>query len=196
MVATGRVPILWLHGPDAVGKTNVAWEIFTRLADAEVPAAYLDTDNLGFCSPSFADEARLIELNLASMWPNFLAAGARCMVVAGFLVTVEQRRRFEAAIPDGELTLCRLQARPETLASRILRRGQIDGLGTDGAVSTLSLEGLTYLSERAAAFGAKLGADDIADFAVDTDDLSVPALARAVLEHAHGWPGAFCTLPG
>lgn len=193
-VPTATVPLLWLHGPDAVGKTTVAWEIFGHLTQAGFPAAYLDTDYLGFCAPSFPDDSRLIELNLGSMWPNFRAAGARCLVVAGFLVTVEQRRRFEAAILGGRLTLCRLKARPETLASRMLRRGQSDGLGTDGAVSGLSLEGLTYLSERAAAFSAKLEAEDIADFAVDTDDLSVPAVARAVLERSHGWPGALHTV--
>jgi hypothetical protein len=189
-VATGRTPILWLHGSDAVGKTSVAWEIFTLLTEAGVAAAYVDTDNLGFCVPTFADEARLVELNLASMWPNFLAAGARCLVVAGFLASIDHRRRFEAAIPAGELTLCRLRARPETLATRMLRRGQTDGLGTDGAVTGLSIEGLTYLGERAATFGAKLDAEDIADFAVDTDDLSVPTLARVVLERANGWPAA------
>ena len=194
-VAIARVPILWLHGPDSVGKTNVAWEIYTLLTDEGIAAAYVDTDNLGFCSPSFLDDAHLIERNLASMWPNFLAAGARCLVVAGFLVTAEDRRRFEAAIPGGELTLCRLRARPQTLASRILRRGQIDGLGTDGAVSGLSTEGLTYQSERAAALGARLDADDIADFAVDTDDLSVPTIARTVLERAEGWPNGVANVP-
>lgn len=155
-----------------------------------MPVAYVDTDNLGFCSPSFADEARLVELNLASMWPNFQAAGARCLVVAGYLATLEHRRRFESAIPGGELTLCRLRARPETLAARILRRAQIDGLGTDGAVSGLTVEGPAFLSERAATFGARLDAESIADFVVDTDDLSVTALAGAVLDRAQGWPGA------
>ena len=44
------VPVLWLYGADAVGKTTVAWEIYSVLTDGGVPAAYVDTDYLGFCS--------------------------------------------------------------------------------------------------------------------------------------------------
>jgi adenylylsulfate kinase len=188
-VTISRVPILWLHGADAVGKSTVAWEIYDVLREAGSPIAYLDTDNLGFCTPAFDDSSRLVELNIASMWPNFEAAGARCLVVAGIIVTLEQRRRFEASIPDGELTLCRLRAKPETLAARILRRGQIEGAGTDGAVSALTLQTLTEYGERAVGFAARLDADDIADFAVDTDDVAVPSIAKSVLDRAGGWPG-------
>lgn len=182
------VPILWLHGPDAVGKSTVAWEIYQVITSDGAGATYVDSDYLGFCTPAPDDPAPLVESNLASIWPNFQAAGARRLVVAGIIVTVEDRRRFEAEIPGGELTLCRLRARPTTLASRILRRGQIEGAGTDGAVSGMTMQGLAEYADRAASFAAKLDADDIADFSVDTDELAVPAVARQALERANGWP--------
>lgn len=189
-MVTSRVPILWLHGADAVGKTTVAWEIYNLVREAGTPIAYLDTDNLGFCTPTFDDSSRLVELNLTSVWPNFEAAGARCLVVAGIIVTRDERRRFQAAIPGGELTLCRLRATSEALVARIVRRGQIDGVGTNGAVSGLTRRGLTEYGERAVGFAAKLDADDIADFTVDTDDVAVPRIATAIVERASGWPGA------
>lgn len=153
-----------------------------------VGAAYVDSDYLGFCTPSPDDQATLVEANLAAMWPTFRSAGARCLVVSGFLVTVEERQRFEAAIPAGELTLCRLRARPTTLVSRIMRRGDIEVVGTDDAVSGLTLQGLSEQANRAAGFAANLDADGMADFSVDTDDVAVPEVARQVLQRANQWP--------
>ena len=99
------VPILWLYGADAVGKSTVAWEIYDHLASQGVPAAYVDTDYLGFCSPLPSDEpSELVAANLRSMWTNFAAAGARCLIVSGIVVTPEQRQTFEQAIEGGVLT--------------------------------------------------------------------------------------------
>lgn len=116
-------------------------------------------DSANFRTPTFDDPSRLVELNLASMWPNLRAAGARCPVVAGIIVNREQRDRFQAAIPGGELTLCRLRAEPETLTARILRRGQIEGEGTGGAVSALTFQELKEYGEGAADFAARLDAN-------------------------------------
>ena len=184
-----RVPVLWLYGADAVGKSTVAWEVYTRLTDDGVGAAYVDTDYLGFCSPLPDDDpASLVAANLRAMWPNFAAAGARCLVVSGVLVTADQRALFADAIPGTELTLCRLRASAETLAERILRRGRIEGADSDGAASGLTLDGLREYGQRAGRFAALLDADDFADFTVDTDQVPVPEVARRVLERIPGWP--------
>jgi hypothetical protein len=183
-------PVLWLYGADAVGKSTVAWEIYCRLTSKGVPAAYLDTDYLGFCSPiPYDDPSPLVAANLTSMWPNFQAAGASCLIVSGIMVTAEQRQRFESAIPGTRLTLCRLRARSETLTERIVRRGRAEGVGTDGAVTGFTLDGLHEYAKRAGTFAALLDTQDIADFAVDTDDRSVPEIAQSVLSRAGSWPG-------
>ena len=76
------VPVLWLYGADAVGKTTVAWSIYERLTGEGVPMAFVDTDYLGFCQPGFEDgPARLVELNLGAMWANFRQAGARALAI-------------------------------------------------------------------------------------------------------------------
>ena len=65
------LPILWLYGADAVGKSTVAWEIYDSLTSRGVGAAYVDTDYLGFCTPSpYDDPSPLVAANLASMWPK------------------------------------------------------------------------------------------------------------------------------
>jgi hypothetical protein len=183
-------PVLWLYGADAVGKSTVAWEIYSSVTSKGVRAAYLDTDYLGFCSPiPYDDPSPLVAANLTSMWPNFQAAGASCLIVSGIMVTAEQRQRFESAIPDARLTLCRLRARSETLTERILRRGRAEGVETDGAVTGFTLDGLQEYAKRAGTFAELLDAQDIADFAVDTDNRSVPEIAQTVLAEAGSWPG-------
>jgi hypothetical protein len=179
-----------LYGADAVGKTTVAWEIYSTLAARGVPSAYVDTDYLRFCSTTPDDDASsLVAANLRSMWPNFAAAGASCLVVSGVVVTHEERRRFADAIPGTVLTLCRLRASADTLAARILRRGRIEGAESDGAVSELTIDGLREYGERAGRFASLLDSRAFADLTVDTDDVPVPEVARRVLARVDGWPG-------
>src|SRR5215471_3813961 len=80
-----RIPVLWLCGPSGVGKTTVAWEIYTALAGAGTPAGYVDIDQLGICFPEPAGDRgrhRLQARNLNAVVGAFRAAGARCVVVS------------------------------------------------------------------------------------------------------------------
>lgn len=185
----GVVAVLWLTGADAVGKSTVAWEVYDSLTTRGVAAAYVDTDYLGFCSPSpYDDPSPLVAANLTAMWPNFRAAGATCLVVSGVMVTREQRRLFDAAIPGTALTVCLLRASADSLAERILRRGRAEGAGTDGAASGLTLDGLAEYGRRAAEFAALLDTQGVEDFRVDTDNTPVPDVAEAVLRQLPEWP--------
>lgn len=186
------VPILWLYGADAVGKSTVAWEIYTSLTSSGIGAAYVDTDYLGFCTPLPQDDpAPLVAANLAAIWPNFEAAGAQCLVVAGVVVSTEQRKRYEAAIPGADLTLCLLRAHPETLAERIIRRGRAEGADSDGAATGLTLEHLREYGASAGRFAGLLDSQGIEDVAVDTDGVTVPDVAKAVLAAVGDWPTAW-----
>ncbi|MFN8511865.1 MAG: hypothetical protein U0841_04605 [Chloroflexia bacterium] len=62
---------------------------------------------------------------MAALWPNFLAAGARAMIVSGIPGTADGVRQFTAAaVPDASVTIIRLRATPETLRERIFLRGR------------------------------------------------------------------------
>lgn len=76
---TNTVPVLWLCGPPAVGKSTVGYENFTRVLGDGVPAAYIDLAQIGFCRPAPDDDPdhhRLKAHHLARVWARFRAAGA------------------------------------------------------------------------------------------------------------------------
>jgi hypothetical protein len=181
------VPILWFYGADAVGKSATGWEAYRRLQDQGVGVAYVDTDYLDFCTPQFEDRARLVELNLAATWPNFAAAGARCLVVSGILVSAEHRARYERTVPDGKMTVCRLHARPETIRSRILGRARAEAESRGEELSDAVVQGLHEYADRSVSFSERLAAEDISDLVLDTDRATPASLADAALRH-DGWP--------
>jgi len=169
------VPFLWLCGPSGVGKSTVAWEIFSQLSRAGIKTAYLDADQLGLCYPAPAhdpDNHQVKARNLAAVWPTFQAARVQCLVFSGGVVTPHLVRAYADQVPGTTLTLCRLHASPDTLRERYLRRGY-----------------RTDLVDRSLDEADALDRDNFADLRVDTDGLSVPQVARLVLEQAGGWPG-------
>ncbi|WP_416529803.1 hypothetical protein [Streptomyces coelicoflavus] len=44
-------PVLWLCGPPGVGKTTVAWELYSRLGRDGIGGAFVDVDQVGICYP-------------------------------------------------------------------------------------------------------------------------------------------------
>ena len=114
MVARSRV--VWFYGADAVGKSVVGWEAYRQLIARGVPAAYVDTDYLGFCDPRPADPAQLVAANLAAIWANYARHGIRYLVVSGILVTAEDQQTFAAALGNCTLMTVLLHARPDRSA--------------------------------------------------------------------------------
>ena len=190
--ANSAIPFLWICGPSGVGKSSVGWEVFTQVRAAGVTAAYLDTDQIGFCRPEPADDPDHYVLrarNVAALWPNFLAAGAQAMIVSGILETADGVRLFTAAVPGAAVTIVRLQATPATLQERIFRRGRGGGPPIPGEQelhgATVTL--LLALWEDSVATAAALARQQIGDVCIDTDGRSVRDVARAILAQAPGW---------
>ncbi|MGW0228187.1 AAA family ATPase [Actinopolymorpha singaporensis] len=167
------VPMLFLSGPPGVGKTTVAWEMFGRLVDSGHWPAFVDLDLLGACWPVPEDDPyneRMKARNLAAMWQNYRAAGARCVLAAGVIESRDRLALYAGAVPNAVPVLCRLRAGRQELAARIDRRGRERGADLD------------KLTRRAAHLSAQLERDDIEDFCVETDGRGVPEVAREAVK--------------
>ncbi|MFB9450037.1 hypothetical protein Dvina_33980 [Dactylosporangium vinaceum] len=190
--AAGTVPVLWLCGPPAVGKSTVGYEIFTRVRAAGVTAAYVDLAQIGFARPAPAgdpEQHRLKARHLARLLEGFRAAGAGCLIVSGSVTDRATVGRYARAVPSAAWTVCRLRAGPGTLAERIMLRGR----GGGPAIMGDELRGrpearLRAHADRAARIAGELDAAGVGDLCVDTDGRSVAQLADLVRAAAGGWP--------
>ncbi len=167
----GLLPVLWLTGPPAVGKTAVAWELFSELTDAGTEAAYVDIDQLGICRPDPPDDPgryRVEARNLAALLTNFHGAGARCAVVSGVIDPAQGL--YPDVTAHAAVTLCRLRAEPAELRARFARRRGDAALVDDALGSAWALD-----------------ASDLAGLSFDTTGLSVREVVGGVQELAQGW---------
>ncbi|GAA2432374.1 AAA family ATPase [Streptomyces macrosporus] len=169
------IPVLWLCGPPGVGKTTVAWQLYSRFVQDGVEAGYVDIDQLGICYPEPAADPgrhRLKTENLGAVVTAFRAAGARCVIVSG---VVDASRGVSAELlPQAALTVWRLRADREELRRRFLGRG----IRTD--------EMAAALKEADA-----LDTSGFADGCIDTTGHAVTAVVRLLREQLDPWP----TLP-
>ncbi|MBO0884469.1 MAG: adenylyl-sulfate kinase [Mycobacterium sp.] len=168
-----RAPLLWLCGSSGVGKSAVAWEMFTRLTQAGIATGYLDTDQIGQCYPPAPEDPgndRLMAANVAAMWPNYRAEGARCLIVSGCIDTPTLVPVY-TGIPGTRLTLCRLRADREVLRSRFLRRGRYPDL----------IEAVLQEADA-------LDHSDFVPVCIDTTALTVSDVADAITRLTR-WPG-------
>jgi adenylylsulfate kinase-like enzyme len=169
--AAAPISVLWLYGPPGVGKTTVAWEIYSQLTRAGVESAYVDIDQLGMCYPEHpSDPGRhlLKARNLAAVVASFAAAGARSVIVSG--VVDPDRGVDDHLIPEMALVTCRLRAEPDELRQRFIGRS-----GNAEAADDVLQE------------AAALDASDRADVCIDTSSRSAADVARDVVARCGGW---------
>ncbi|MEO6086717.1 MAG: hypothetical protein ABIQ18_26745 [Umezawaea sp.] len=189
---TGAVPVLWLCGPPAVGKSAVGFEIYSRLLDAGVPTAYVDLAQIGFCRPAPDDDPdhhRLKARLLGRLWEGFRAAGARCLVMSGTVADQRTVDRYTRAIPSAVWTVCRLRAGRDTVTERVVLRGAGGGPGLMGdELRGQSPATLRDRAAEAARIADALDRADIGGLRIDTDGRDVAELADLVRAEAGGWP--------
>lgn len=190
--STGPVPLLWLCGPPAVGKSTVGFEIFMQLVGAGITAAYVDLAQIGFCRPPAPDDPgnhRAKARNLGTMWPTFHAAGARCLIVTGSVNHRDTVRMYTDAVPEMVLTLCRLRAGADQLMTRVLQRGRGAGPGIPGdELKGQPTDRLYRFVERAARDADELEHNNIGALCVDTSECSAQEVAQLVRAQAGEWP--------
>jgi adenylylsulfate kinase-like enzyme len=156
-----------------VGKTTVAWEIWSQLCDTGITAAYLDIDQLGMSVPAPDDDSdrhRVKAENLAAIVPIYRAAGARCVVVSG-VVDAEKARSYADQVPGATVALCQLRLDHDELRTRLVGRGWSAAM-VDQAMDE----------------AAELDHSAIADIRIDTTGLPVADVVRLVQEQTSQWP--------
>ena len=168
------IPVLWLSGPPAVGKTAVAWEIYRRLERAGADPAYVDVDQLGMCNPAATDDPdrhTLKARNVAALRANFAASGARTLIVSG--VVDAERGPDVDTLGGPDIVVARLRADPDELRARLRRR-----------------RGSFAQHEAAVEEAEALDRSTFANWCIDTSGLSIDEAATSAMRDIGDWPPA------
>ncbi|WP_067169990.1 hypothetical protein [Microtetraspora niveoalba] len=189
------VPVLWLCGATAVGKSTVGYEIFTQVYRTGVRAAYVDVKQIGALRPVADDDVDshgLKARNLAAIWAGYRAAGAQCLIVSGEADSADTVRLYAESLPAAALTVCRLHAGPATLAERVAQRGRGGGPAIPGdELRGLAPDALHRIAERAAREANALDRAGAGQLRIDTDGRSVKEVAEDVRVRSGDWPNLF-----
>lgn len=182
----GPAAVLWVCGPTGVGKSTIGFSAYLRVLHSGVPIAYVDADQVGFCGASSGDH-RLRARNLAGLWRNFKAAGARAFVVVGAVATTSDTVEYEAALPTAAFTWCRLHADEPELTRRIVSRRDGGSWPQPGdPLRDRPTDELLEVAALAVADGQRFEDHDVG-LRIDVDALTVEDAAETILTRT-GWP--------
>ncbi len=175
----GVVPTVLLTGAPGVGKTAVASEMGELLLRAGVRHTVIDLDALGHASPPCPDgtfNSPLVARNLAAMWPNYRDHGVDRLVLARIIGGKEEVTAYGSAVPEAEMTICRIVAPAATVADRLIARET--GLKRD------------FLLRVTSGLEEQLARLEVEDFTVENDACSsLTDVALEVLRRL-GWPAS------
>lgn len=166
---------LLLTGTVGAGKTTTAFAIGELLAQARIPHAVIDLDELRRMWPAPPEDpfhTRLELANLRQVAATYRRAGARRLVLAGVLEGPGARGGYEEAL-GGPVLVCRLRAELDRLLARLHDRHE-PGPARDWHLA------------RSGELAAILEAEDDADLVLDVADRTPGEVARQVLAAA-GW---------
>jgi adenylylsulfate kinase-like enzyme len=135
-VPTSDLPVLWICGPPAAGKSVTAWSLFERVAGEGGTVAYLDIDQVGMLYPASEDDAgrhRLKAGALRALIPNYYASGAQALVVSG-VIDPRSAAQVAGRHAAADVTFCLLDTDQAVLRQRVRERGG-DPAEADAAVA-------------------------------------------------------------
>lgn len=171
-----RVPTILVTGPVGVGKTTLIGEMGMVLADAGIPHATVDFDQLTATFPRGADDdgwgTKIGLANLKAIWRNYKRGGAERLLIARVIGSRDELAGFRAAVPGAEITVVRLRAPVRTLQARVRRRGP----GGD----------MKWHVARAAELAPLMDKWQVQDMIVETEGSTPQALALEILSNL-GW---------
>lgn len=171
------VPVLWLCGPPGVGKSTVAFQLFTELSQAGVQVAFADTDQLGMCFPAPPEDPDCHHVkadNVGELILNYAAAGAQCVILAGSIDPAAGVRR--EVMPEADVTAVRLLADRPEVVRRFLARDE-------------QWEDLDQIIEQVGDEAEGMDRSDFADACVETTGVAVGEVAGLVRDSCPDWPG-------
>jgi hypothetical protein len=110
-----------LTGTVGAGKTALAVEAGEVLSERAVPTAVVDLDWLGwFHGP--VEPGELAVRNLATVWPNFRAAGAERLLLTRAVRSAEEVEAVRDALGGIPVALVLVTAPPAVVEARLRRR--------------------------------------------------------------------------
>lgn len=148
---------LLLGGVAGVGKSTVANAVGQVMTRAGHATAVVDTDQLAQFGPppklrvpggGGYDELKCV--NLAAVWANFRAAGARFVVAAAVIDSVALRQRYMVSLAGCDIRVVRLVADVETVRNRLRQRET--GSKLERHLRTLDRHGLAPIDTAVADF--------------------------------------------
>lgn len=157
------LPVLWLCGAPATGKSTVAWQLFRDFAARSITVGYVDIDQLGMIcpAPTSDPDRHLVKADaLAAVVPNYARAGARLLVVSGVLDPVVGAW-VAAQMPA--TTFCHLTVAEATVRARLADRQPQPEPARDAIAMMRGLDRAAFI-----------------DHTLDTDGRTAHDLAREV----------------
>lgn len=165
--------MLVLTGSVGVGKSTVADAVSELLQwDHGIPHALANLDAFRRASPAPEDDPFHMALgfrNLAAVWGNYRAAGARCLVVDSVMEDGSDVAGLCGAVPGAHVFLARLVAPLEVIHARLRHR-------------ETSAESLRWHLERSAHLVRAMADKGVGDAVVDTAGRDPAAIARTVVD--------------
>jgi adenylylsulfate kinase-like enzyme len=178
--------VLWVSGTAGVGKSTVGFRAYLDVLRSGGHAAYVDVDQIGFCSTAPSDHS-LRARNLAALWSNFHDVGARLAVVVGRVFTRSEALLYEEALASTRLTWCQLRVGDAELTRRILSRREGGSWPQPGdPLRDRPQDELLAIADGAIAAGHRLDEHNIG-LPIDVDRLEVEDAAATLLRLAR-WP--------
>lgn len=168
--------LLVVSGTLGAGKTHSAEAVADLLAERGEAVGVIDLDWLCQMHPAPADDPYNDALaldNLAAVWPNYQRRGVEYLILARVVENVEDRARYEAAVPGADVRIVRVEASAATRAARLTAR-EPEGASRDRHLG------------RTDALAARLRELDADDLVVQNDDVTGMVVARDVLSGL-GW---------
>lgn len=166
---TKEALVLVLTGPVGVGKSTVGRALSEELEQLRIAHALIDMDWLRWLYPSHQEDPFRVQLgyqNLAEVAKNYLAAGARVVILLDVVETKQQRATYLDMIPGTELKIVRLSAQLNQLYLRLRDRE---------SASTYS-----WYEARAKELTEIMEARNIGELVISTDDKSPASIAHEV----------------